>query len=123
MNKYELSKRKIETLKNGEVYYQVKYIFGNGRFRTYYGASTLEAVKNMFNNDYGFADNVCTIIETNQMKEDDNLSIIVYTHVFQLLEIGYKLVDAFSSVSKELKMSEKAVSTRYYIVDKQEYGK
>lgn len=114
-----LSKRKIEPKKKGEIFYIVQYYFQRRRYRTYYGASTKEAARALFKEDYGSDKNPVEIHDIKPMKGDDNASVVAYTHVMELVDTGYKLIDAFISVGRTLGISAKAVESRFYRLKKE----
>lgn len=110
---WQLSDRAIRKLKEGEKYYEVKYRFDRGYFKTYISVKDKSEVEGIFNDEYGFHTAPCKIESITLERDDRSKNIVVFTNVKEKMNKGYSKIDAVVSVSREFDYKEKEVLDMY----------
>tara|TARA_R110002126_G_scaffold86464_1_gene208636 strand:+ start:36298 stop:36645 length:348 start_codon:yes stop_codon:yes gene_type:complete len=103
----------IRRLKEGEKYYEVKYTFDEGYYKTYISVKDKSDVEDVFNNEYGSEKAPCNIESIALERDDKSRSIVVFTNVKEKINKGYSEVDAVASVSREFGYEEEDVLNIY----------
>lgn len=118
--KWELSKRKIEILKKGQLYFLVQYWHDKKPFKTYIAAFNMIGAENEFNELYGSKNAPCRIEAITPKKGDEQTKIVIYTHIIDSMENGNSNIDSFIIIGRKFNMSAKAVESLFYRVRRED---